>query len=519
MKLANSSLISKIDEYSQAELGISIKTLMERSGDAVANTVKKMTAKGGRVAILAGKGNNGGDGYAAAVKLMNEYDVTVYDIFSGGQKTSEGNHFLTLYKDLGGAVVNFAPTEQILGDIKNSSCIVDAVFGTGFHGEMPEEIRPLAIAIRESVEAEKIAIDVPLGINADNGSVSDFAISVGATVELSFIKPGIISYPARSYVGNIVYDDLGLPRKRITEKFPFKYHMIDSDWVEAALPKREENSNKGSFGKLLVITGSKKYRGAAHLSVEAALRGGVGLVSFLGVEELCRELSQKYPEVIYKRTGDISELREADIEDIVSLANKHSATLIGSGSDNTDGLLTLVLAFLCTEGTPVILDADAINALSSIGGDGVRAIKEAKRKVILTPHPLEFARLSGSDVATVQLNRLEAAEKFAKENGCILVLKGAGTIISDGDETFINVSGTSALAKAGSGDVLAGFMAAFIAQKKTEIYKAAALSVYYHAVAGEALAEEYSSYGVTPSDLPKEMARQIANSEKTEKFN
>lgn len=514
MKLANSSLISKIDAYSQTELGIPILTLMERSGDAVAKTVRKMTAKGKRVAILAGKGNNGGDGYAAAVKLMNDYTVKVYDIFSSGQKTPEGNHFLSLYKELGGVIVNFSPTEEILEDIKNSGCIVDAVFGTGFHGEMPEEIRPLAIAIRESVEAEKIAVDVPLGINADDGSVSNFAISVGATVELCFIKPGIISYPARSYVGNVVYDDLSLPRKRLTEKFPFRYHMIDSEWVDNQLPKREKNSNKGSFGKLLMITGSKKYRGAAHLGIEAALRGGVGLVTFAGERELCGEISIKYPEVIYKNTSDISEICESDIEELVALGNKHTATLIGSGSDNTSGLLSLVLAFLSTEGSPVILDADAINALSSIGADGVRAIKEAKRRVILTPHPLEFARLSGSDVATVQLHRLETAEKFAKENGCILVLKGAGTIITDGSETFINVSGTSALAKAGSGDVLAGFMAAFIAQNKTEISKAASLSVYYHAVAGESLAEEYSSYGVTPSDLPKEMARQIANSEK-----
>lgn len=514
MKLAKSSVISKIDEYSQKELGISIKALMERSGEAVAKVVMRKTKKGKRVAILAGKGNNGGDGYAAAIKLFGDYDVTVYDIFSAGQKTEAGREFLSRFKEMGGKIKKFAPTDEILSEIKAAGCIVDAIFGTGFQGEMPDEIRPLAIAIRESVEAEKIAIDVPLGINADNGSVSDFAISVGATVELSFIKPGIISYPARSYVGEIIYDDLGLPREKIIEAFHFSYHMIDSDWVHRTLPKRDKNSNKGSFGNLLMITGSPKYRGAAHLGVEAALRGGVGLVSFVGSAELCREIALKYPEVIYKSVSDIAKLSADEISEIAKLSNRHTATLIGSGSDNTEGLLSLVFALLSTEGTPVILDADAINALSSIGADGVRAIREAKREVILTPHPLEFSRLSGIDVASVQLHRLEAAEKFAKENRCIMVLKGAGTIITDGDETFINVSGSSALAKAGSGDVLAGFMAAFIAQKSVSVSKAAALSVYYHATAGESLAEEYSSYGVTPSDLPKEIARQIAKSEK-----
>ncbi len=517
MKLATSSMIKLIDEFSNTELGIPIKTLMDKSGDAVAKVIRARAPKNKYMVILAGKGNNGGDGYAAAMKLMDEYDITVYDIFSAGQKSNEGKEFLTEYMERGGKVINFSATDEILSHIKNAGCIVDAIFGTGFHGEMPEELRHLAITVREAVEAQKIAIDVPLGIDADNGSVSDFAISVGATVELSFIKPGIISYPARSYVGEVVYDDLGLPRRSITQAFSFRYHMIDSEWVSNELPKREQNSNKGTFGKLLVITGSKKYRGAAHLSLEAALRGGVGLVTFAGVKDVVCELSQKYPEAIYKEINDISEFNLDNINEIVEISKKHSATLIGSGSDNTEGLLSLVLALLSSEGGDVILDADAINALSSIGEDGVNAIKNAKRNVIITPHPLEFARLSGSDVATVQLHRLEAAERFACENLCTVVLKGAGTVITDGKEVFINVVGSSSLAKAGSGDVLAGFIAAFIAQNKTLQTKAAALAVYYHALAGESLAEEFSSYGVTPSDLPLEIARQIAKSEANNK--
>lgn len=517
MKLATSSMIKEIDEYSKTELGIPIKELMYKSGEAVAKVIRARAPKSKYVVILAGKGNNGGDGYAAAIKIMDEYDVTVYDIFSAGQKSPEGQQFLSRYKENGGKIINFSATKEILEHIKNAGCIVDAIFGTGFHGEMPEELRPLAITIREAVEAQKIAIDVPLGIDADNGSVSDFATSVGATVELSFVKPGIISYPARSYVGDVIYDDLGLPRKTITEAFSFKYHMIDSEWIANKLPKRVSNSNKGNFGKLLMITGSKKYRGAAHLGLEAALRGGVGLVTFAGVKDIVSELSQKYPEAIYKEIKDISEFNENDIEEIVELSRKHSATLIGSGSDNTKGLLSLVLALMSSEGGELVLDADAINALSSIGCEGVKAIKNAKRRIIITPHPLEFARLSGTDVASVQQHRLEVAEKFAKENLCTVVLKGAGTIITEGEEIFINVVGSSSLAKAGSGDVLAGFVAAFIAQNKTSVTKAASLAVYYHALAGESLAEEFSSYGVTPSDLPREIARHIAKSEKMNK--
>ena len=513
MKLALSSTISKIDKYSQTELGISLKELMKKSGEAIVRTVRKRVSPGSTVAILAGKGNNGGDGYCVATVLMDEYDVTVFDIFSAGQKGIEGREFLSLYKERGGKILNFEPTSEILSQIKTSNCIIDAVFGTGFHGEMPESIRPLAITVREAVEAQKIAVDVPLGINADNGSVSEFAIAVGATVELSFVKPGIVSYPARSYVGEIVYDSLGLPEEKITSAFPFKYYTVDESFASLKLPIREANSNKGSFGKLLVITGSKKYRGAAHLSLESALRGGVGLVSYLGCEELIFELSQKYPEVIYNKIEDMEKISDSDIAYAVELSKKHTATLIGSGSDSTDGLLRLVLALLSSDGGTLILDADAINVLATMGEDGIDAIKSSKRKVVLTPHPLEFARLIGTDVASVQSNRLAFAENLAQKTSATVVLKGAGTVIADENEVYINVNGSSALAKAGSGDVLAGLIGSFSAQNKLPDNIAAALAVYYHALAADVLAAEFSSYGVTPSDLPREIARQIAKSE------
>ena len=507
-------MIARIDEYSQNVLGIPISTLIDRSGDAVARVVRERAPKNRHLVVLAGKGNNGADGYAAAIKLMDEYDITVYDVFGEGQKTPAGREFLEEFKRRGGVLLKFEPTPEILKHIKDAGCIVDAVFGTGFHGEMPEKVRPLAITVRESVEAQKIAIDVPLGINADNGSVNDFAIMVGATVELSYIKPGIVSYPARAFVGDIIYDDLDLPSSVFAKAFEFRYNMIDAHYVQRVLPKREENSNKGSFGKLLMITGSKKYRGAAHLTLEAALRGGVGLVSFAGTEELVSELSQKFPEAVYKTIGDISEGNEKQIKELTELSSKFSTTLVGSGSDNTDGLLRLTLSLLSAEGGPLVLDADAINALSSLGEEGVLAIRNSPREVVITPHPLEFARLIGSDVATVQLHRIECAEKFAKENSCIVVLKGAGTVITDGEKIHINTAGSSALAKAGSGDVLAGFMAAFIAQGKVSTIRSASLSVFFHAVAGDTLAEEFSSYGVTPSDLPAEIARQLAKFEK-----
>ena len=514
MKLALSSMISDIDAFMVNERGVPIETLVDKSGEAVAACVRAHAPKNKPVLILAGSGNNGADGYSCAIKLMDEYDVTVYDVFGKGQKTRWGSELYDDFQKRGGKLQSYTPCEETKQFIKHAGCIVDAVFGTGFVGDMPTVIGELSVAIRESVESYKIAVDVPLGINADNGSVTDCAISVDCTVVLSFVKPGIISYPAKFYVGEIVYDSLGINEPSVCDNFYFRYRMIDEAWTERNLPKRQSNSNKGTFGKLLVITGSEKYRGAAHLSVEAALRGGVGLVTYVGPHSLCNELSQKFPEVIFKPISPFSDLTDSELDELSALSSSHSATLIGSGSDNTDGLLKVTKALLDREGTPIILDADAINALSTLCDDGVECIKNAKREVILTPHPLEFARLAEMDVSVVQLNRLGVAESFALENKCVLVLKGAGTIVTNGDDVYINAVASSSLAKAGSGDVLAGFLAALLAQRNTSTVRACSLAVYFHSVAGVSLADEFSSYGVTPSDLPREIARQISLVEK-----
>ena len=265
-----------------------------------------------------------------------------------------------------------------------------------------------------------------------------------------------------------------------------------------------------------MITGSTRYRGAGRLSLSAALRGGVGLVTYVGDEMLTSEFSSEYPEAIYKTMKMGNDLTDEAIDEIAALSVAHTATLIGSGSDNTDGLARLTLKLLSIEGGTLILDADAINALSQLGEEGRAAIKEAKRPVILTPHPLEFARLSGLDVAYVQLNRMEVAMDFAKEHGCTLLLKGAGTLITDGDRVYVNKSGSSALAKAGSGDVLAGLVGAMSAFIKNPNVSAA-LAAFFHGRAADTLAKELSTFGVTPSDLPVAIAKQISKTEDRQK--
>ncbi len=509
MKLVTSPQISDIDAYAKNELGIPMQELICRAGRAVAKVVRERIPAGGRVVILAGRGNNGADGYATAIELMDTYSVVVYDVLQAGQKTDVGRSFIERYLAAGGTLLPLTEEEEARMDLGAADCIVDAIFGTGLRGEIPENLRRLAKEVKAAVGVQKIAVDVPLGVNADDGSVTEDAIYVGATVELSFIKVGILSYPARSFVGDIILDDLSLPISELEEKFSFPNRLIEKNWVEKNLPTREKNSHKGTFGSLMVITGSETYRGAAALSIESALRGGAGLIRYFGTETLCEELVAKFPEVIYEKIGAVENISDEEITRLVAASAQHSTTLVGCGSEQSAGLGRLIHSLLAAEGGPLVLDADAINSLSLEREKSLEALRAAKRPVILTPHPMEFSRLSGVGISTVQKHRIESARAFAKDTGCILVLKGAGTLVTDGKELYINHTGSSALAKAGSGDVLAGFLASLSASGASPVV-AAALAPYFHGRAADTLAKEFSSFGVIPSDLPKQIARELA---------
>ena len=509
MLLVHPTLISRIDKYASDSLGISTHTLMGRAGRTVENTVRAYAEPGSSISIFAGKGNNGGDGYAAALYLSDDYDVTVYDVFSAGQRSDEGKRFLSEYTLRGGRIKPLTLDENQVADIAKSCVAVDAVFGTGFDGELPEIAVKLAKLLGTLDGVHRIAIDVPLGVDAALGTVkSEANYRADATVVLGFVKTGLVSYPAKEYVGRLIYDNLGLQKEAFMRDFSFDSYYVDEELAVELLPKRGENTNKGNFGKLLMATGSSRYPGAAHLSLEAALRSGVGYVTFLGEKELADSLLPKLPEAIYK-TFSIEEAGSEEISDVLRLSHSHTAVLVGSGSSRSKGLALFVEALLKEEGEPLILDADAINVLAENPENARRLLKAAPRKVVLTPHPLELSRISGLTTDEIQQNRLAVAKTFALENNCILVLKGAGTVVTDGHLTYINSSGSSALAKAGSGDVLAGHLAALVASGIDPL-GASALAVYLHGRAADVLVDELSEFGVIPSDLPREIAHQIS---------
>lgn len=502
MELATSGMIPKIDFFAENELNIPVTTLMGRSGEAVARAVRELCEASRRVTVIAGAGNNGGDGYSAAFHLLPDYKVLIFDIFSCGQKSDAGKFWREKYLSAGGEIKKGLPTRE---EIESSDCIVDAIFGTGFSGEIPCELSELARVINSQKSIKVVSVDVPLGINADNGSTSSTVLNSDINVSLSYSKVGVHSYPAREHIAKIITDEIGISREAVREKFSFKNYLTDKPLAASLLPGRKENSSKGSFGKAMLLVGSEKYPGAAMLALEAALRGGAGYVNYVGKEFLCHRLQLRSPEALYT---ELDYTLDEERERFVSLSRRASAILVGSGSESTESLYLTVAELLGVEGAPVVLDADAINAIATFGTPNV--ITNAKRRVILTPHPLELSRLTGLSVDEIQANRYSVARDFAAKHNCILVLKGAATVTTDGEITYVNSSGSSALAKAGSGDVLAGLLTSLLAFSPDPL-KTAALAVYIHGRAADTLAKELSRFGVTPSDLPRECARVIAS--------
>ncbi len=494
--------IPQIDEYAERVLGVPTRTLMERAGEGVAAAITARL-RPSRVLVFCGGGNNGGDGYAAALSLAARgFSPLAVDVFGKGQKSEAGKHFLAEYK------ARFGEPLSLLEALKTSAdVLVDAVFGTGFSGAVPAAAEPLFDYFKKST-AYKVAIDIPLGVDAESGRLAPSFLRVDLTVTLCFVKKGLLSYPARDAVGELVNCDLGLDAEVLKRAFSLP-ETVDGESLSSLLPKRSKNSHKGSFGRVCALVGSDAFVGAALLAAEGALRGGCGLFTLASTDKVLAAAMQRLPEILALPLPAHEAMGEKDREALFSNAALASALLVGSGCGKSEALYRILLSLLSSEGAPLAIDADGLNAIAAYGADIAALFSTAKRPVVLTPHPLEMARLIGKTVGEVQENRLALAEEYAKKWGVTLVLKGAGTVIADREGSAVSTVGDSALAKGGSGDVLAGLIASLLAQGASP-RAAAEAAVYLHGKAGERLAARLSPYGVLPSDLPLEIAALMA---------
>ena len=510
MDLIRPESISFIDKEIIETLGISEEMLIRRAGAAVARAIVARY-RGGEVVILCGGGNNGADGYAAALALREcGIPAVAVDALGKGQRSVGGKAVLAQYTVLCG----MPKTVAELADFTHAAVVVEAVVGSGARGALSADALSL-VAWMNDHPGMRVAVDVPMGVDADLGEVAGDALRADLTVMLSAPKRGLYSYPARDYCGELLLDTLGLPVECVLPPY-VAGTATDADFVRDHLPKREKNSHKGRFGRVHIIAGSRRYRGAAHLCTAGACRMGAGFVTLSSDESVLQMAGRRLPELLLHSLSPIACMTGEERLLLMQATDAATAVVVGPGCGVSESLYLLVCDLLRREGAPLLLDADALGAIAAYAPDVDALFSAAARRVVLTPHPMELARLLHTDAATVQAGRIRLAMETARRWGVTLLLKGAATVVTDGDALFLNTTGGTALAKGGSGDVLAGAVGALLAQGVDPTH-AAAMGAYLHGAGGDALACELSDFGVTPSDLPRAMAKAVRESQKKKK--
>ncbi len=499
MKLLTGTQMKALDRQAIDEYGIPSLELMENAGNQIVSSMfewnESLAEK--RITIVCGKGNNGGDGMVVA-RLLHEKNVPleVFCLAEAEACSEETKQQIQLLKQ-NNIDVKHLPTEKEFPELKTSldkaDVIVDALFGVGIKGAVQGHY---AIAIRmiNQADAKCVAVDIPSGVDADMGHVEGEAVKADLTVTLGLPKIGLLLYPGRSYAGKLKVVSIGYSDK-LVERFDSPYTFLEQNYVAEKLPPRSDYSHKGSFGKVLLFAGSKKMTGAAILSGKAALRSGTGLLYLLS--NLYEPLRSIISTQVFESLDDIAPAGNmpSKFEDF----SKMDAVALGPGLSQGLLIKKKIRKWISKINTPLIIDADGINALVN----HLDLLKRREIGTVLTPHPGEFARLTGLSIKEIETNRFKVAQEFAKEHNVILVLKGVPTVIVTPEgQIFVNSTGNSGLAKGGSGDVLTGMMLA-LAGQGASLLDAACCAVWVHGFTADYLRDHMgmSERGMLPSDL------------------
>lgn len=477
------------------------RELMEAAGDAIAMQICQIgldiSLSSGTV-FICGSGNNGGDGFVAA-RLIAEigFPVTIA-LVCGDPSTKLA---MTEYCELSGLknveVLSIEDNAEKLKKIMSEAAvIVDAVFGTGFHGYLPKQVKDCFAMAEESL-AVKIAADVPSGGDCLNGTIADGAIKADITLALGYKKIGMLMQPLSDYCGEIIRADIGFTEKCL-DGIDYLPELFGQKTAEELIPRRKKNSYKGDYGKLLNVSGCAEMSGAAFLSTKAALRSGVGLVTLASVEKVIDRIGSTIPEATYLllESDESGAISGNSADRILEKCRNRTAALIGCGLSATADTKALVKKLIKEAACPIILDADGINCIA----DNIDIIRDAKEELIVTPHAGELARLSRLTVAETAADRLTAAVNLAREYDVTVVAKGVPNFVAGNGRAYIIPAGNPGLSRGGSGDVLAGIIAAFRAQGLSAV-DSAALGVFIHGAAADIAAEELSETGMLPSDV------------------
>lgn len=492
MKLADSKKLMAADKEA-VRLGVTSLELMENASEQLAKTAMELAGKKHSCAVFCGSGNNGGDGFGAAVLLRkNGFITRAYLIGNSDNMSDESNEMADRLEDLGVNIEIFDPTdEQIVGFTKNCGVIIDAIFGVGLSREVTGLYRE-AVQLINSSSAPVVSADIASGVEADTGRILGCAVKADTTVTFTMAKIGHFVAPGAAMRGRLIVSNIGLPGKLVNTAVGSVSAITVNDLF---IPEREQETYKWDYGRVLIIAGSEGYTGAPIMASKAALRTGSGLV-FLAVPESIYNIAAiKSDEVIVVSCPSAEDgcFSIAAAEMLKQRLERCDVCLLGCGLGRGGDVDALVADIIRSCKKPLILDADGINAISG----NIDILKEASCPIIITPHEREFTRIGGD----LSEGRLIGALKFAAEYNCAVVLKGSGTITALPNGTaYVNTTGNPGMAKGGSGDILAGMIASFIGQKFPPA-QAAVYGVFLHGLTGDICKKDFTEYAMTPLDM------------------
>ncbi len=493
MKACYAEQMRGIDRAAMDEAGIPGIVLMENAALACVREIKEAE----KVLIFCGKGNNGGDGFAIARHLYNAgIDVEVYPVCGDDFKGDAKINF-DIIENMGVAI-NFEDytLKELALKIAAADVVVDAIYGTGIKGEIKGFAAEIITLINENAKYI-LSVDIPSGINADTGEVCSVAIKADKTVTFAAYKLGMLMFPGSDYTGEVKVAPISIP-EYIIEAQGIDINVIDEKLVSENYPKRNNDSQKGNYGKVFILAGSRGMSGAAYLASQSALYGGAGLVTVGVCESIADAMEAKTTEamtvVLDDTDGHLSYTAEMEI---LKQLDRCDVALIGPGLGRSREVSRIVRTVLTHSAVPVIVDADALYAVAM----DMDMLRHCNCPLIFTPHEMEMARLINSDVEYVRSNRIEVSRQFCEEHGVTLVLKGHHTVVtSPALVQYINITGNPGMATGGSGDVLAGLIAALCARVADETI-ATAMAVRLHGEAGDKAAVKYGVDAMTAMDI------------------
>ena len=513
MRILTSDEIRRIDQLSTEKFGISGLLLMENAGmrvvEAIESRVEDLEACS--FAILCGKGNNGGDGFVVARQLIERGIFPPVFLFASPDEVSgDARSNLDILTDIG-----YPPTvvetdqawETERTVIQGVDIVVDALLGTGLRRPVEGLLGQVIASIGDDFPGSTIiSVDVPSGCAADSAEVRGPVVEADVTVTLSALKHCLVFPPACHVAGEVVVADIGNPQE-LVDGVSGAVELLDPDAFPDALFPRDQETNKGDYGKILVIGGSRGKSGAAAMASQAALQSGAGLVTAAVPESVLPIVAGHMPELMTESLPETPDgsIASAALDDghIRRLVEGKSVVALGPGIGSNDDTFAVVRKIASSVRVPLVLDADGINAFAGhteeLAGDG----PTPRDPIIITPHPGEMSRLTGDEIPHIVRNRLSVARDFATNHHLYVVLKGFRTIIACPDgRTFVNPTGNPGMATAGSGDILTGMIAGILGQPHLGTFEERlCLGVYLHGLAGDLAADEIGEEPLVATDI------------------